>query len=217
VQSARAPHIDRTLKYERPLRERIAGNLSRFPRRAASDPSLREAAVAVAIVEDGEGRACFVLTRRPLDMKRHPGQFALPGGRLDAGETAETAALRELSEEVGLRCAPADVLGVLDDYPTRSGFRITPFVVWAGTERDLHPNPREVAKAYAIPLDQLLAEDIVFLDRIQESVRPVLSLGLLDNRVFAPTAAILLQAREVALLGRATRVDHYEQPPFAWR
>ena len=77
----------------------------------------------------------MLLTRRAAGLRAHRGQWALPGGRCDEGETPVEAALRELHEELGLELGPDDVLGLLDDYPTRSGYLITPVVVWAADER----------------------------------------------------------------------------------
>lgn len=205
------------LDYDERLRARMAANLASFERREIASPALRAAAVAVVLVADDAGRACFVLTRRPMTMRRHAGQYALPGGRLDEGEDTVTAALRETHEEVDLRLEVADVLGLLDDYETRSGFCITPVVVWGGVDVKMTPNPAEVAALHRVPLAELLREDVVHLDPAADGERPVLSLGLLDNRIFAPTAALLLQLREVALLGKSTRVDGYAQPRFAWR
>lgn len=205
------------LDFDERLRRAVAANLERFDRRPIAKAGLRPAAVAIVLVSDADGRACFVLTRRPHDMRRHAGQYALPGGRLDEDETTTTAALRETHEEIGLALAPGEVLGVLDDYETRSGFCITPVVVWGGHNPPLEANPTEVAALYRVPLAALLAPDIVFLDSIPQSDRPVLSLSLLNNRIFAPTAALLLQLRDVALLDQPTRVFGYEQPPFAWR
>ncbi len=207
------------LRCDMRLRAQIADNLSRFPRRAVRDGRLRPAAVAFVLVDDAKGRACFVLTRRPLSMRRHAGQFALPGGRLDPEETVIAAALRETREEIGLSLRDEAVLGCLDDYETRSGFRITPVVAWGGPKASLTANPEEVAAIFLVPLDDLLRPDIVHLESIPQSDRPVLSLSLspLDHRVFAPTAAMILQLREVALLDKPTRVHDYEQPLFAWR
>lgn len=199
------------------LRERMRANLAGFARRSHEDGDLRPAAVALAVVDDEADRACFVITRRAPKLRSHGGQWALPGGRLDPGESATQAALRELEEEVGLDLPAESVLGHLDDYPTRSGYVITPVVVWAGAGTVLRPNPHEVAAAYRVPLAELERPDVPQLRSIPESERPVISVPLLGTHIHAPTAAILYQLREVAVRGRDTRVDHYEQPVFAWR
>jgi 8-oxo-dGTP pyrophosphatase MutT (NUDIX family) len=150
-------------------------------------------------------------------MRRHPGQWALPGGRVDPGESALETALRELDEELGLRLAPEAVVGWLDDYVSRSGHRITPVVLWGGGDPSLTPAPNEVAAVFRIGLAALTAAEIRTIE-IAESERPVLQLWLGDDRIHAPTAAMLLQFRLVGLEGRAgERVDGYEEPVFAWR
>jgi 8-oxo-dGTP pyrophosphatase MutT (NUDIX family) len=201
------------------LRERVRRNLAAFERRAEPDASLEPAAVALVLVDDARGAPCFLLTRRASGLRRHGGQWALPGGRLDPGETPVDAALRELHEELGLSLAPEQVLGLLDDYPTRSGYRMTPVVAWGGPGVELEPDPREVAAAFRVPLAELARPELPVLRRIPESERPMISIPLATVRtsIHAPTAAILFQLREVALFGRATRVAHYEQPVFAWR
>lgn len=177
----------------------------------------RHAAVAAVLLPDEHGTPCFLLTRRTAKLRAHGGQWALPGGRVDQGETVEAAALRELSEEVGLTCAPGQVLGLLDDYGTRSGFIITPVVMWAGAECALTPNPDEVASVHRVPLAELDKPDLPRLVRIAESDRPVIQLPLLGTFIHAPTAAVVYQLREVVVHGRDTRVDHFEQPVWAWR
>jgi len=204
------------------LRAHVEANLVAFERRpylgVGSDRSMRAAAVALVLLEDvGGGPPSFVITRRARRLQNHGGQWALPGGSLDPGETPEQAALRELQEEVGLRLPPESVLGLLDDYPTRSGFVITPVVVWGGSGCTLTPDPAEVASVHQVPLAELERPGVPRLSRIPESERPVISIPLLGTHIHAPTAAILFQLREVALAGRPTRVDHYEQPVFAWR
>ena len=199
------------------LAERVRIHLARHPRQAHALEDRRPAAVAVVLLPDAEARPCFLLTRRAGRLRRHAGQWALPGGRLDPGETPEQAALRECREEVGLRLPEGAVLGRLDDYATRSGFVITPVVVWTEAPGGLRPDPEEVAEIHQVPLAELEAPGVPHLRRIPESERPVISIPLVGTHIHAPTAAILFQLREVALWGRATRVGHYEQPVFAWR
>ena len=199
------------------LRERVRSHLAAFERRTHAGEGLRAAAVALVLTSDEEGRACFLITRRASRLRNHPGQWALPGGRLDAGETPEQAALREVEEEVGIALVPQDVVGQLDDYATRSGFVITPVVAWAGPERETVVDPDEVAAVYRVPLSELEKPGVPRLRSIPESDRPVISIEMLGTHIHAPTAAILYQLREVAIHGRATRVDHFEQPVFAWK
>jgi 8-oxo-dGTP pyrophosphatase MutT (NUDIX family) len=199
------------------LHERIRLNVGTFPRVPCEPDGRRPAAVAVALLPDETGRACFLLTRRAPTLRAHARQWALPGGRIDAGETAPAAALRELHEEVGLVCDETAVLGLLDDYPTRSGFVITPVVVWAGEHPELTLNAAEVAAVYRVPLSVLDEPDVPRFVSIPESDRPVIQIPIMSSLVHAPTAAVLYQVREVLLHGRATRVAHFEQPVWAWR
>ena len=199
------------------LRERIASNLARFERASLEDESLRRAAGAVTSAGDPGGKACFLITRRASKMNSHAGQWALPGGRIDEGETPESAALRELSEEIGLTHTDADVLGLLDDYPSRSGFLITPVVVWGTAEPAFAPHEAEVASVHMIPLDELEKPEVPRLIAGPEPDRPIIQLPLLGRYVHAPTAVFLYQLREVCLHGRDTRVAHFDSPAFAWR
>lgn len=207
------------LRFDETLRATIVDHLQHFEVRRRGDPgSLRHAAVAVTIVEaDTPGDAAFLLTRRTPRLRAHGGQWALPGGRVDPGETIEQTALRELHEELGVLASSDDVLGRLDDYPTRSGYLIAPVVVWLGGVSQLVPNPGEVAAAYRIRCAELFRADSPEIVPIPESDRPIIRLPLPVATVNAPTAAVLYQFKEVALAGRDTRVDHYEQPVFAWR
>ncbi len=206
-------------RFDESLRASIVERLRRFEVRRQPDPvSLRRAAVAVAVVEaDVPGEAAFLLTKRTPRLRAHGGQWALPGGRVDEGETIEQTALREMHEEVGVLASRDDVLGTLDDYPTRSGYLIAPVVVWIPARIQVVPNPHEVAAAYRIKCSELFRPDSPEIVAIPESDRPIIRLPLPVATVNAPTAAVLYQFKEVALAGRDTRVDHYEQPVFAWR
>ena len=195
----------------------MASHLDGFERRAQPLDDRRAAAVALAITCDDGGSACFLLTRRAVGLRAHGGQWALPGGRIDAGETPRDAALRELHEECGLRLSPDSVLGELDDYATRSGYVITPVLCWVEAGAALAPNPDEVAYVHHVPLEELDRPDVPRLREIPESPRPVIAVPLLGTFIHAPTAALLYQLREVAVWGRDTRVADYEQPVFAWR
>jgi 8-oxo-dGTP pyrophosphatase MutT (NUDIX family) len=202
------------------LKSHLSTNLATFERTEISDPAARSAGVALVVAEaDKDGQACLLLTRRQRGLRRHSGQYALPGGRLDEGETFEDAALRELEEELGLAYRRDRVLGVLDDYPTRSGFVIRPFVIWGGALDALRPDPEEVATVFQIPLDDLDSPSIPELAPGENPGQPVLGVPLasLEHVIHAPTAALLYQFREVALHGRATRVAHFDEPKFAWK
>jgi len=213
------------------LKLRIRDNLARFVVEQRGDHRHRSAAVAITIADEAYGadlsglpmhvtwqsRAALILTRRSSRLRDHAGQWALPGGRIDEGETPEQTALREMSEEVGLLLDANAVLGRLDDFVTRSGYAITPVVVWAGPGRELRPNPAEVEKIHRIPIDEFMREDAPLLEALEGSEQPVLRMPVGDTWIAAPTAAMLFQFREVCIAGRATRVHHYEQPTFAWR
>jgi 8-oxo-dGTP pyrophosphatase MutT (NUDIX family) len=201
--------------YGEPTRTTIAQRLAGFRRDAVAGDGLKRAAVAIALVEV-DGDTGFILTRRASGLRSHGGQWALPGGRCDPGETHAEAALRELHEELGLRLSADSVLGALDDYPTRSGYLITPVVVWAGRDAAITPNPAEVASAHPIPLQEIAQEDAVDFVSIPESERRVIRFRIGGNHIHAPTAALVYQFREV-LAGRHTRVADIEQPLFAWR
>jgi len=205
------------VRFDLTLLERARANLASFDRRAAALEGRKPAAVAVVLLPDQEGRGCFLLTKRAPTLRAHTGQWALPGGRMDSGETPEGAALRELDEEVGLKLGAGTALGLLDDYPTRSGFVITPVVFWADDPGALAPNPAEVARVHLVPLEDLDAPDMPRFVSIPESDRPVIQMPLLGSLIHAPTAAVIYQMREVVSHGRPTRVDHLEQPVWAWR
>jgi ADP-ribose pyrophosphatase YjhB (NUDIX family) len=163
------------------------------------------------------GGAAFLLCRRAAGLNRHASQWALPGGRLDHGESPIDAARRELDEEMGVALEPDAVLGLLDDYPTRSGYVITPVVMWGGGRLDLRPDPREVLAAYRVGLHQLSRADSPRFIDIPESDRPVVQVPLGNDLIHAPTGAVLVQFRWLGLEGRDDPVAGFEQPVFAWR
>jgi 8-oxo-dGTP pyrophosphatase MutT (NUDIX family) len=203
--------------FDAALRARVEENLAALDRHVVVAPDCRPAAVAITLVKNVEGDACFLLTRRSRQLARHRGQFALPGGGLDGAESNVQAALRELAEELGVELGEADVLGLLDDFKTRSGFVITPVVLWGERVTELTPNPDEVALVYRVPLRDLYHPEVPRLSPSGAADAPILSMPLVGTEVFSPTAAIIYQLREVALEGRATRVHHYDQPLFAWK
>ncbi len=231
--------------YDAQLRERVRTHLAGHERRVAPQGDERRAAVALVLVdstrentelvatyEDGTeverpyglneglrtagGGAAVLVCRRPLHLPRHAGQYSLPGGRLEPGEDVVAAALRETHEEVGIDLGEDRVLGLLDDYVTRSGFVMTPVVVWGG-DVTLRPDPDEVMIVYRVGLHQLDRPGSPWFTTIPESDRPVVALPLGSTVVHAPTAAVLVQLGWLGLHGRSDPVGHFEQPVFAWR
>lgn len=200
------------LDFAPPLRQAVAERLADHDVVLAPADGHRAAAVAITLTPTEDGQAGFVICRRGR-VGSHQGQWGLPGGGIDPTETARDAAVRELAEEVAVT---GEVLGRLDDYTTRSGFHISPFVVWAdGTPRVA--SPAEIRSVHVIPLAELVRPDSPRWITIPESDRPVLQLPLGDNLVHAPTAAYLYQFAEVVLRDRPTRVADVEEPVFAWR
>ncbi len=213
------------------LKTLIRERLDAFPVHIAEVDDAHHAAVAITVTDTGFGAdlpglpehdewndaPALILTRRSEKLRKHAGQWAFPGGRLDPGETPVETALREMHEEVAVDLAADQVLGRLDDFVTRSGFVMSPIVVWGGAELETEPNPDEVASVHRIPLYEFLREDSPMLSEMAGSEHPVLRMPVGSDWIAAPTAALIYQFREVCLLGRETRVAHYEQPSFAWR
>jgi ADP-ribose pyrophosphatase YjhB (NUDIX family) len=215
------------IRFDNSLRAVLAANLAAHERRALPLEGRRHAAVAVVLVDsDPErhggatlgagGGASLLLCQRALRMTRHAGQWALPGGRIESGETPLDGCLRELDEELGVRLEPQNVVGWLDDYGTRSGYVITPVVLWGDADPDLHPSPGEVFAVVRVTLRELVDAEPRFI-AIPQSDRPVLQLPLGNQLIHAPTGAVLFQLRQVGLLGRTgERVAEIEEPVFAW-
>jgi 8-oxo-dGTP pyrophosphatase MutT (NUDIX family) len=208
-------------RFDEEARQTLATRCAAFPRIALKldndvSPPLKRAAVVIAVVATDDKAPGFLLTRRAPTLRSHSSQWALPGGRLDKGETPVEAALRELHEEVGLELDATAILGMLDDYPTRSGYLITPVMVWASADHPLRPNPDEVVAVYRVPFTDLAPEDAVRFSTIPESDRPLVQVRMQGSWVNAPTAAVVYQFREL-LAGRDTRVAEFDQPMFARR
>lgn len=213
------------------FRALITRHLHAFQPACHATANLRHAAVALTVVDASESaqvpglahrpgapdRAALILTKRTPKLNSHGGQWAFPGGSIDPGETAEEAALRELQEEVGLKLGSEQVLGRLDDFTTRSGFVISPVVIWGGCDSLLQPDPREVASVHRIPVEELLRPDAPSPRRFADMAEPILVMPVGLHYIAPPTGALMYQFREVAMLGRHTRVAHFEQPRFAWK
>lgn len=167
-------------------------------------------------VDGTAGGASMLLTRRGGRLSTHARQWAYPGGRIDPGETPLEAAMREVQEEVGLDLDESMLLGRLDDYPTRSGYVMTPFVFWV-PDQDPVANPAEVASVHRIGFHHLQRPDSPRFVTIPESDRPVVQIPIGGDLIHAPTGAIIHQFRSVGLDGDTVRVDEYEQPTFAWK
>ena len=183
----------------------IRRNLAAFDR-VEADTGPRRAAVAVCVL-DGDGDAARILIAKRVARGRNAGQWALPGGSLDAGESVVDGALRELEEEAGV--SGVEVAGLLDDFVTDSGFVITPVVVLAPPGARPERDPAEIASLHEIRLDVLAADGVARWNGplLQMKVRH-------DMLIHAPTGALLYQFREVALLGRPTRVADFAQPDW---
>jgi len=201
------------------LRDRITDNLNRHPvHKAAPETAARLKLAAVTItLTNHRGGTHFLLTKRAPRLNAHAGQWALPGGRLDPGESAGGAALRELEEELGVHLPPSAILGALDDYQTASGYLISPLILWTGADTQLEPNPAEVAAVYHIPLGDVAAPDAAQFIGQPGTAHPMIRLSLTTGHIHAPTAAILYQFAERALYGRPTRVDRLSEPDWARR
>lgn len=206
-------------EFDDSLRETLVDRLTAHNVRRAPQGDARRAAVAFVVTANEAGTPACILTRRPSQMGRHAGQYALPGGKVDPGETEAEAARREVEEELGISLGADAELGRLDDYVTRSGFVISPFVLWGGTGLTIVPNPGEVEKVLFIPFPEMDSQAIPHFRDGVDPDRPILysQFPTIGHSMYSPTAALFYQFREVCLRGHSTRVAHYDQPKFAWK
>lgn len=206
-----------TFTFTSGLRNRISTNLNEFERYILAGEEYRHAAVALIITPPKKAGddACMLLTRRTSILNKHAGQWALPGGRVDDGETAYEAAIRETDEEVGLKLRDEHFLGQLDDLATKSNFIMQPFVFWLEDLSELSPNPDEVASIHYWPISFFQDENAIQLIDQEEGHAPLLRLNWGSTRIHAPTGAVLLQLWEAGILGQESRVNHYAHPNWA--
>ena len=157
---------------------------------------LRDAAVLIGIVEDEE--AHVILTKRTDALRKHSGQIAFPGGKIDPGETAEQAAVREAEEEIGLARHFIDVIGTLPDIPVLSGFRITPVLATVRTGFTLQANPDEVEHVFQVPLSFLMEpanhEEGIWDSKGRDHKYYIMPYG--DWRIWGITAGIIRSVYE---------------------
>lgn len=186
--------------YDLVLRRFEAGHAS-SPQELWIDPRTYEieqftpAAVLIAITE--RERPGMLLLHRPSNMRAHPGQIAFPGGRIDPGETAVEAALREANEELGIDPARVRVIGTSDRYRTGSGYEITPVLGVVPPDLDIQPNPAEVAQWFEAPVDYVLdpvnqhTRTVDYEDRRHSFVEIIWSQRGQDHVIWGVTGAII--------------------------
>jgi 8-oxo-dGTP pyrophosphatase MutT (NUDIX family) len=194
------------------LRARTAARLTAWKREAVPDfDGIRRAAVAITLYERN-GQPHFLMIKR-TSRGSNPGQCALPGGKLDPGETLVETALRELREETGLQASADDVVGLLDDFSASRGMVITPVVVSLNGPQRARRNPTEVASLHPVPLARLHAPGVPRWKDTADG--PLLQMPLRhDMVVHAPTGAILWQFASVCLKGECLRVHATLEPAF---
>jgi 8-oxo-dGTP pyrophosphatase MutT (NUDIX family) len=201
---------------EQELRERMA----QFqPIEGASPDDLRSAAVGIVLGYWASALPlCFLLIQRSSALSSHAGQYGLPGGKVEKGESFEQALIREVNEEIGLDIGAQHIIGRVDDYGTRSGYSIRPFVVWYGADMVPTPDPGEVACLLHVPVSALTGPAIPTLLTFPGVEKPVIQLPLGGERVIhAPTGAILFQFGQWVMRGTRVRSDAYSEPSFAWK
>ena len=196
--------------FDRLLRLFEAGHAREMPdlmsdARFADAERTADAAVLIAVTDrpDGEGlkqrsdRPTFdepgvILTQRPTTMRDHPGQVAFPGGKLEPGEDAVTAALREAQEELALAPEAVQLIGTTDRYKTGTGFDITPVLGVIAPDLPLRPDPREVESWFEAPLSLIMDADNWTRNEVfwKGAMRPYLELDYQGYRIWGVTAAI---------------------------
>lgn len=161
----------------------------------APPAELRPAAVLIAVTDrpDSAGGPGVILTHRPDTMRAHPGQAAFPGGKLDPGEDAVTAALREAHEELGLHPRHVQVIGTSDPFRTRTGYDITPVLAVVPPDLPLVPNPDEVREWFEPPLAFVLdpANRLPRTVDWEGSQRTYFEIMWQHHRIWGVTAAII--------------------------
>lgn len=150
-----------------------------------------DAAVLIAVTEREEPGV--ILTQRPSDMRSHPGQVAFPGGKLDPGEDAVAAALREAYEELDILPQQVRVIGSTDRYQTGTGFDVTPVLGVIPPDLPLIPNPGEVEAWFEVPLTHLMLRENWSENTIwwQGAQRTYLEMHYEGFRIWGVTAAII--------------------------
>lgn len=156
-------------------------------------PDLTPAAVLIPVVMHAE--PTVLLTRRPETMRRHAGQVAFPGGRIDPDDAGPVAAaLREAHEEVGLHPAHVEVIGITDTYETGTGFSITPVVGLIPPNLALVAAEEEVAALFEVPLAYLLDPLNHRLSQAewQGQLRSYYEIGWETHRIWGATAGMIV-------------------------
>ena len=135
-----------------------------------------------------------ILTVRREHMRTHAGQVAFPGGRIDPGESATAAALREAWEELGLQPETAEVVGEVDRYRTVTGYAVTPVLAVIEPDQPLSPHEHEVADWFEAPLAFVLdaqnqkLKSALFRGRERHYYEIVWN----DRRIWGATAAMIV-------------------------
>jgi len=156
------------------------------------EADLTPAAVLVAATD--RARPGVLLTRRTDTLRHHAGQIAFPGGRLDPGEDAVVAALREAEEEIALPRAQVQVIGAVDRYRTVTGYTVTPVLAIVPADVPLVASEAEVASVFEVPLDFLLdpANQVEASAEWRGRTRHYYEIRWQDHRIWGATAAMIV-------------------------